>query len=68
LLRTRLAAIAEIHAQAPLNLETLVRRFEDEMTPIGQPSEIRGKFLVMIEKLFPDSVEAVEERLRKRRG
>jgi hypothetical protein len=28
-----LEAIAEIHAHGPLDLDTLVRRFEEEMTP-----------------------------------
>jgi hypothetical protein len=61
-----LEAIAEIHAHSPLDLQTLVRRFEDEMAPIGEPLRIRGNFLVVIEKLFPDSVTAVARTLRKR--
>ena len=62
-----LEAITEIHAHAALDLDTLVRRFEEEMTPIGDPARIRGNFLVVVERLFPDSVDAVEERLLKRR-
>jgi hypothetical protein len=37
-----LQAIAEIHAHSPLDLATLIRRFQDEMTPIGDPARIRG--------------------------
>ncbi|SRR6266545_3725639 len=62
-----LEAIAEIHAHAPLDLDTLVRRFEEEMTPIGDPDRIRGNLLVVVERLFPDSVDAVEKRLLKLR-
>jgi uncharacterized nucleotidyltransferase DUF6036 len=61
-------AIAEMHALAPLDLDILVRRFEEEMTPIGDPDRIRGNFLVVVERLFPDSVDTVEKRLLKRRG
>jgi len=63
-----LEAIAEIHAHAPLDLDTLIRRFEEEMTPIGDPARIRANFLVVVERLFPDSVDAVDKRLLKRRG
>ena len=62
-----LEAIAEIHARSPLGLETLVRRFEEEMAPIGEPLRIRGNFLVVIERLFPDSVDSVAKTLRSRR-
>lgn len=61
-------AIAEVHAHAPLDLDILVRRFEEEMTPVGEPDRIRGNFLVVVERLFPDSVDTVEKRLLKRRG
>jgi hypothetical protein len=63
-----LQAIAEMHANAPLDLETLVQRFEGEMTPIGDPARIRANFLVVVEQLFPDSVDAVSKRLSKPRG
>jgi hypothetical protein len=43
-----LEVIAEIHEHAPLDLKTLVRRFEEEMTPIGDPDRIRGNFLVVV--------------------
>ena len=38
------------------------------MTPIGDPARIRANFLVVVERLFPDSVDAVDKRLLKRRG
>lgn len=62
-----LDAIVEIHVHSPLDLDVLVRRFEDEMTPIGDPARIRGNFLAVVERLFPDSVEAVARELRKKR-
>jgi hypothetical protein len=61
-----LEAIAEIHAHSPLSLDVLVRRFKREMTPIGDPVRIRGNFLVVVERLFPDSVDSVPRELRKR--
>ncbi len=39
-----LDAIAEIHAHSPLDLDVLVRRFKDEMAPIGDPARIRETF------------------------
>ena len=60
-----LQAIAEIHAHSPLDLDTLIRRFQDEMTPIGDPARIRGNILAVLERLFPDAVEDVARRLRK---
>ncbi len=62
-----LAAIVEIHARAPLDLSVLVNRFRQEMTPIGDPVRIRRNFLVVVERLFPDSVYEVERELRRRR-
>jgi hypothetical protein len=62
-----LAAIAEIHARAPLDLGVLVRRFREEMTPIGEPVRIRRNLLVVVERLFPDAVDEVEKELRRRR-
>jgi hypothetical protein len=59
--------IAEIHAHSPLDLDTLVGRFQDEMTPIGDPARIRGNVLAVVERLFPDRVEDVERRLGKPR-
>jgi hypothetical protein len=59
-----LQAIAEIHEHSPLELETLVQRFQGEMAPIGDPARIRGNILAVVERLFPDAVEAVARRLR----
>lgn len=61
-----LEAIAEIHASSPLSLEVLVERFRDEMTPIGEPARIRGNFLAVVERLFPDAVDSAARALRKR--
>ena len=59
--------IREIHEHSPLSLEVLVDRFINEMSPIGDPTRIRGNFLIVIESLFPEQVDAVERRLRARR-
>jgi hypothetical protein len=45
----------------------LVRRFKEEMTPIGDPARIRGNFLVVVERLFPDSVDVIARELRSKR-
>lgn len=58
-----LQAIAEIHAHSALDLDTLVQRFLEEMTPIGDPARIRGNVLAVVERLFPDAVEQVAKRL-----
>lgn len=62
-----LQAIAEIHAHSPLDLHTLVQRFMEEMTPIGDPERIRGNILAVVERLFPDAGDKVSARLRKAR-
>ena len=62
-----LAAISEIHQRASLDLAVLVQRFEEEMTPIGEPTRIRNNFLVVVERLFPDAADTVARQLRKRR-
>jgi hypothetical protein len=59
-----LDAIAEIHAYSPLNLDILVQRFKEELDPVGNPLWIRANFLAVVERLFPQSVEAVVRRLR----
>jgi hypothetical protein len=43
-----------------------VRRFSDELTPIGEPGRIRDNFLVVIERLFPERVDSVARQLRRR--
>jgi hypothetical protein len=62
-----LEAIAGIHVHSPLDLDVLVQRFTEEMTPIGEPTRIRNNFLVVVERLFPDAVETVARQLRRRR-
>jgi hypothetical protein len=62
-----LEAALQIHANSPLDLETLVGRYQDEMTPIGDPVPIRGNFLHVVENLFPDSADGVARRLKRGR-
>lgn len=58
-------AIAEIHAHSPLDLDTLVQRFRSEMNAaISDPGRLRGNFLAVVERLFPDTVDRVERTLR----
>ena len=59
-----LEAIAEIHAHSRLDLEVLLRRFRDEMTPIGDPARIRDNFLLVVERLLPDAVERIANQFR----
>jgi len=58
-----LEVIGEIHAGFPLDLETLVVRWETEMSPIGDPLRVRGNFLAVVERVFPASVDRVAKRL-----
>jgi hypothetical protein len=62
-----LEAIVQIHANAPLDLDVLIWRFKEEMAPIGDPTRIRGNVLVVVERLFPASVESVAKTLRNHR-
>lgn len=59
-----LEVIAEIHTRFPLDLDTLVERFEEEMSPVGDPVRIRGNFLAVVERVFPGDVDAVARRLK----
>ena len=61
-----LEVIAEVHGRFPLDLGTLVGRFETEMTPVD-PARIRGNFLAMVERLFPDSIDQVARRVERPR-
>jgi len=63
-----LEAALQIHANSPLDLETLGGRFQDEMTPIGDPVRIRGNFLHLVDSLFPDAADDVARRLGKGRA
>jgi len=61
-----LDVIEEIHAQSPLSLETLLLRFKTEMgAAMADPARLRGNFLVLVERLFPESVDRVSSALRK---
>ena len=61
--------IVELHAQTPLDLETLVSRYEREMgAAIIDPTRLRGNFLTVIERLFPEALADIERRLKRRRG
>lgn len=62
-----LEAALQMHAHSPLDLETLVGRFQDEMTPIGDPVRIRGNFLHLVDSLFPEAADDVARRLEQGR-
>jgi hypothetical protein len=59
-----LQAIVEIRAHAPLELGTLVDRFQLEMDAASDPERLRANFLVVVERLFPHAVERVARSLR----
>lgn len=59
-----LEAIEAIHRDSPLELDVLVTRYEQEMGAVViSPLRLRGNFLTLIERLFPDELEDVAERL-----
>ncbi len=61
-----LAALERLHRVSPLDCDTLVSRFQEEMgQAIGDPRRLRGNFLGLIERLFPERVEGVARRLRQ---
>ncbi len=63
-----LETIVELNARAPLDLETLVDRYETEMgAAIIDPARLRGNFLTVVERLFPDELAEVEHRLKRGR-
>jgi hypothetical protein len=63
-----LETIEAIHRMSPLDLDTLVERYEKEMGAIiGDPARLRGNFLAVIERLFPEQVGGIERRLRSAR-
>jgi hypothetical protein len=62
-----LEAIEAIHRRFPLELETLLNRYEEEMGAVViSPLRLKGNFLTMIERLFPNQLEAASERLSGR--
>lgn len=63
------AAIEALHQIIPLDLNTLVTRYLDEMgQAIGDPAQLDVKFALMIERLYGDAeAERVEARIRSHR-
>lgn len=59
------AAIAGVHLQVPLSLETLIERYGESLSQvIGPVGRFRLNFLALIERLFGEkTAEAVEDRL-----
>lgn len=51
-----LETIAEIHAHSPLSLDVLLLRFQEEMTPIGDPRE-RWPFMTADTCPFPEPLQ-----------
>jgi len=63
-----LQAIEAIHQRSPLELPILVKRYREEMSAtIIDPGRLRGQFLTMVERLFPEGVDEVARRLGARR-
>ena len=62
-----LQAIEAIHERSPLDLETLLDRYQQEMgAAIIDPRRLKGHVLTMVERLFPDQLDRAERRLRGR--
>ncbi len=61
-----LQAIQAIHQRSPLDLEILLDRYQEEMgAAIIDPRRLKGHVLMLVERLFPEQLEAVKKRLRK---
>ncbi len=61
-----LQAIEAIHQRSPLDLGILLDRYEGEMgAAIIDPRRLKGHVLTMVERLFPEQLDAVEKRLRR---
>jgi len=59
-----LDGIEAIHRRSPLELETLLKRYRDEMgAVVGAPRRLRGQLLALVDRLFPERVEAVARQL-----
>lgn len=65
-----LAAIEQLHRVAPLDLNTLVTRYLDEMGhAVGDPTRIDTNFVLLIERLYGEATaDRVEKRIHGRRG
>jgi len=62
-----LEAIEAIHRRSPLKLEVLLTRYEEEMgAVVTSPVRLRGNLLTLVERLFPDELDDVAERLSSR--
>lgn len=62
-----LEAMEAIHRRSPLELQVLLTRYEEEMGAVViPPSRLRSSFLTMVERLFPDEIADVAERLSSR--
>jgi hypothetical protein len=62
-----LEAIEGIHRLSPLEVDVLVKRYVEEMGAVViEPSRLRGNFLVMIERLFPEKARIIAKRLPRR--
>jgi hypothetical protein len=64
-----LAAVADVHAKRPLDLETLIHRYYDARTQVtGSPEDFALNFLALVERLYgTPAAERVSARLRKER-
>jgi hypothetical protein len=63
-----LQAIEAIHQRSPLELSVLSKRYREEMrVTVIDPGRLRGQFLTMVERLFPEDLDEVEKRLGVRR-
>jgi hypothetical protein len=59
-----LDGIEAIHRRSPLDLQTLLQRYRDEMgAVVGDPRKLRGQLLALVGRLFPDQVDAVAHEL-----
>jgi len=65
-----LAAIEQLHRVAPLDLDTLVTRYLDEMGhAIGDPVRLDTNLVLLIERLYGEvEADRIEKRIRIRRG
>jgi len=63
-----LQAIEAIHRRSPLELAVLVKRYREEMSAaIIDPGRLRGQFLAMVERLFPEQVAEAEKQVGARK-
>jgi len=59
-----LEAIEAMHGVVSLSLDTLLARFEDEMSHVvSSPRMLRLNFLTLVERLFPRDLKRVAKRL-----